>query len=75
MYNSLKEIKDNAVVKTLLNCGCNQSKAAQVLGISRGALRMALERYTLDEEGESLNDKALRKYMRLRNDNGFNGVF
>lgn len=66
MYKSLQEIKDHAIVLALLHSGGNQSTAAKSLGISRGALRMALERYTLDEPGRSLNEKVFNKYRSIK---------
>ncbi len=60
---TLKSIKEQAVVKALVDNGLRQTKAAQQLGISRGSLRMILQEYTKDSSGKNLSKKVLDKYL------------
>lgn len=60
---TLKLIKEQAVVKALVDNGLRQTKAAQQLGISRGSLRMILQAYTEGTNGKNLSKKVLNKYL------------
>ena len=60
---TLKSIKEQAVARALVDNGLRQTKAAEQLGISRGALRMILKSYTQDTDGKNLSKKVLDKYL------------
>ncbi len=60
---TLKSIKEQAVVKALVDSGLKQTAAAKALGISRGTLRNILQSYTQDSSGSGLNRKVLDKYL------------
>lgn len=67
MNKTLEQIKTEAIVKSLLENGLNQSKAAKQLDISRGALRAYLISYAgAADNDDKLNQRVLRKYFEYR---------